>query len=52
MSLMISDDEHFFMHLLAVCMSSLEKHLFGSSARNQIGFLATELYEFFKYFGC
>ena len=56
-SVMICHIEDLFMCLLVICVSSLEKCLFGSSVHfffflNRVfWFLGVELYEFFVYFG-
>ena len=55
-SIVISDFERIFTHLLAICMSSLERCLIRFSAHFSVvlfvGFsVLVEFYELFAYFG-
>ena len=52
MSLMISDAEHLFTWLLAICIYSLKKCLFKSFAHLKISFLGGFWWVFFLLLSC
>jgi hypothetical protein len=43
---MAKDAEHFFMYLLAICISSLESYLLNSFAHLLIGLLVLSMFKF------